>query len=237
MRIAVLEDDADQAALIEAWLDAAGYECRTYTNAAEFTAEVDNNGFDLLVLDWLLPESSGIEVLEWVRENINWPIPVSFVTQKDREEDIVLALEKGADDYIPKPVREQELLARIRALARRANLHTHPEGKRSFGPYVIDTGARAITFRGKRVDLTQKEFDLAVFLFNNLGKVFARGRLLEQVWGRSPEINTRTVDTHISRIRKKLELCPENGWRLSAIYQYGYRLEAVDDEERRETGG
>mgnify|MGYP002713089616 CR=1 FL=1 len=233
MRIALLEDDTDQAALIAAWLDAAGHACRIYANAAEFTAEVNNDGFDLLILDWMLPESSGIEVLEWVRRNIDWSIPVIFVTQKDKEEDIVLALEKGADDYIPKPVREGELGARIKALARRANLHTRTEGKRSFGPYTIDTDARTIVHRGERIELTQKEFDLTVFLFNNLGKVFARGRLLEEVWGRSPEVNTRTVDTHISRIRKKLNLTPENGWRLSAIYQYGYRLEQVEDNGPR----
>lgn len=231
MRIALLEDDADQAALIGAWLNTAGHDCRTYGRAADFTSEVGNDGFDVLILDWMLPESSGIEVLQWVRGNINWPIPVIFVTQKNKEEDVVLALEKGADDFIAKPVREGELVARIKALARRANLNTRTEATRNFGPYTVDVAARTITLRGRRVDLTQKEFDLAVFLFSNLGKVFARGRLLEEVWGRSPEVNTRTVDTHISRIRKKLELTPENGWRLSAIYQYGYRLEQVDNGE------
>jgi two-component system response regulator RegX3 len=141
VHIALLEDDTDQAALIEAWLVAAGHECQAYANAAEFTAEVDNDGFDVLILDWMLPESSGIEVLEWVRQNINWPIPVIFVTQKNREEDVVLALEKGADDFIAKPVREGELVARIKAVARRANLNTRTDVTRSFGPYTIDVAA------------------------------------------------------------------------------------------------
>lgn len=229
MQIAVLEDDSDQADLVCLWLKEAGHECRSFATGKAFTEAVSDNGFDLLMLDWMLPDTNGLEVLEWARAHISWPIPVLFVTQRDSEEDIVAALEGGADDYMTKPVKQREMVARITALQRRSAGQDPRRTVRSYGSYTVDTDARTITNNGQRIDLTQKEYELAVFLFNHLGSVMSRPYILEQVWGRSGDINTRTVDTHISRIRKKLDLTPANGWRLSAIYQYGYRLERLDE--------
>ncbi len=181
----------------------------------------------MLILDWIVPDMDGYEVLRWVRENFDWRIPVVFVTAKDEEDDIVRALEEGADDYMVKPAKQRELNARIAAVARRASTVDENQAEIEFEPYLIDLGNHDIKRDGERIDVTQKEYELIVFLFKNIGRVMSRAHILESVWGRNPDINTRTVDTHVSRIRTKLALSAESGWKLSSIYQHGYRLEKV----------
>ena len=229
MRIALLEDDADQAELICAWLRAAGHSCHAFALGKDLLREAQRETFDLFLLDWEVPGMSGAEVLVWIRANVAEPVPVLFVTARQREEDIVHALSHGADDYMVKPLGKLELLARIEALARRA----HPkrgaaEGVLDFGRLSVDCRGREVKLNGKAVAMTQKDYELALFLLRNIGRLLSRGHILEAVWGQSADINTRTVDTHISRIRGKLQLTPENGWRLSAVYQHGYRLERVE---------
>jgi len=137
----------------------------------------------------------------------------------------------GADDYITKPVRQKELLARIFAVTRRMQLNTAGKDILEFPPYRINLKSHTLLKDDQPLKMTQKEFELVAFMFKNLGRLLSRGHILSSVWGHGSEFTTRTVDTHISRIRKKLELCPENGWRLSAIYHQGYRLEQVDKED------
>ncbi len=229
MRIALLEDDQLQAKIIQEWLAQAGDDCQVFGLASTLIYHLCQDTFDLIVLDWMLPDKDGIEVLRWIREHIDWPIPVLFVTGKDEEADIVLALEQGADDYMIKPVKRLELLARIKALGRRA-IPQNDKPVLEFGAYKLDLVAHRAFLHATPIDLTQKEFDLVVFLFRCAGRVLSRGHILESVWGRSRNLNTRTVDTHISRIRSKLDLRPENGWQLKAIYQHGYRLEPTDPD-------
>jgi len=223
MRIALLEDDRSQAELIRMWLQDAEHDCQTFELGKQLIRELGRDTYDLLVLDWMLPDIEGIEVLRWIREHIDWPIPILFVTGRDTESDIVAALESGADDYMSKPVKRLEMLARIKAISRRAISQDEPQME--FGDYLIDTNLRNVYLQGKPIELTQKEFDLVLFLFRCAGRVLSRGHILESVWGRSPDINTRTVDTHISRIRNKLDLRAGHGWQLRAVYQHGYRLE------------
>ena len=124
-----------------------------------------------------------------------------------------------------------ELLARIEAVLRRTRNQKPQDDVFDIGEFRVNVEARTIAKNGAVVELTQKDFDLAVFLFRNLGRLLSRGHILENVWGRSPNLNTRTVDTHVSRLRSKLGLVPENGWRLVAIYQHGYRLEQLHKED------
>lgn len=228
MRIALLEDDPLLAKMIQGWLAEAGYDCQVFGLGKKFIYHLCQDTFDLIVLDWMLPDTDGIEVLRWIREHIDWPIPVLFVTGKDEESDIVLALEQGADDYMVKPVKHKELLARIRALSRRAIPQNDKQQVLEFGQYRFDLIAHKAYLNDVSIDLTQKEFDLVLFLFRYAGRVISRGHILESVWGRNPALNTRTVDTHISRLRSKLELGPEHGWQLKAVYQHGYRLEPLE---------
>ena len=227
MRIALLEDDPAQADLVRIWVAGAGHAAHVYPRSRDLLRALTRESFDLYMLDWELPDMPGIEVLGWLRANIAEPVPVLFATARDAEEDIVAALKGGADDYVVKPLRKQELLARIDALGRRARAAAPHAERIEAGDIAIHVGRRVVTRKGEPVDLTQKDFDLAVFLFRNVGQLVSRGHILESVWGRSADLNTRTVDTHVSRLRSKLGLTPEHGWRLSAIYQHGYRLEPL----------
>lgn len=231
MRVALLEDDKHQADVVQVWLQAVGHECQTFQTGETFKAGVLQSRFDIIMLDWILPDTDGIQVLQWVRAELDWPIPVIFVTQMDGEEHIVMALEKGADDYMTKPVKPLEMLARITALGRRAYPNAEQTETLEVGSYRLNMHSRTVDWAGEKVDLTHKEFDLSLFLFRNLGRLLSRGQILESVWGTTADLNTRTVDTHISRIRNKLGLVPEHGWKLSAVYQHGYRLERLEQNE------
>lgn len=233
MRIALLEDDPAQSDLVRLWLSGAGHICHSFDRSREFMRLLAHDSFDLLVLDWELPDVNGDEVLAWARANGHDSVPVLFTTARNEEQDIVAALKAGADDYLVKPLRKEELLARIGALARRNGGRAAARAGFRVGEFEIDPDRRLVVRDGEAIELTQKDFDLATFLFRNVGNLVSRGHILETVWGRSPELNTRTVDTHVSRLRTKLGLLPENGWRLSAIYQHGYRLEQLprDDAE------
>ena len=227
MRIALLEDDSEQAATVARWLSEGGHICHAYGRGADLIRDSSHESFDLMILDWEVPDISGIQVLRWVRQRSDSLTPVLFVTARPLEEDIVKALEEGADDYMIKPVRRIELLARANALWRRARSNAATMAVLDFPPYRIDTNERSVVLNGEAVELTQKEYELALFLFRNVGRLLSRGHIFEAVWGRSAVISSRTTDTHLSRVRSKLKLQPEHGYRLSSVYNYGYRLEEV----------
>jgi two-component system, OmpR family, response regulator RegX3 len=224
--VGLLEDDADQAAIVAQWLEEAGYTVRVFRTAAEFRRRQGVESIDLLLLDWVLPDTAGIDVLGWIRASGNSRLPVIFLTARDAEEDLVRALAAGGDDYVVKPAKRLELLARVNALLRRHGANG-ADGELDLGPYRIDMQRRRITLEGREVELTQREFELANFLFRRQGRIVGRDALLENVWNLNGAVSTRTVDTHVSRLRKKLHLDGGHGWRLAAIYQHGYRLEQV----------
>ncbi len=228
MRISILEDDPDQLALLKRWLVEDGHDVHGYIAGREAMKHAGRESFDLFLLDWQVPDVSGADVLMWLRTNVSRTVPVLFVTVRDSEQDIVFALENGADDYMVKPARRQELLARVHALLRRA--YPREEEKHlSFPPFDIDIARGEIRRDGERIDLTPKEFELTVVLFRNVGRLLSRGHLQESVWGRSGDLITRTVDTHVSQVRKKLDLRIETGFRVVPIYNYGYRLEQISE--------
>ena len=226
MRIAILEDDPDQLALLKHWLRDAGHDIHGFLLGGELIRKVSRQSMDIFVLDWQVPDIPGTEVLLWIREKVSKTVPVLFVTVRNTEEDIVFALERGADDYMVKPLRRNELLARMSALLRRA----YPQEQQTvldFPPFVIDTVRKEIRRDDLRIDLRPMEYELAVVLFRNLGRLMSRGHLQQAVWGKSGDLATRTVDAHVSHVRKKLDLKPERGYRVVPVYNYGYRLELV----------
>ena len=229
MRIAILEDDPDQLALLSRWLIAAGHHVHGYLRGNDMLKSVRRESFDAFVLDWEVPDISGVEVMRWIRSNLSKSVPILFVTVRDTEEDIVYALNNGADDYMIKPARQAETLARAGALLRRA----YPQKEEThlvFPPYDFDTVNGIARINGAAVELAPKEFEIAVLLFRNFERLMSRGHLQESVWGRGAEQLTRTVDTHVSQVRKKLGLRGEHGFRVAAIYNYGYRLKRVPDQ-------
>ncbi|MBA8889135.1 DNA-binding response OmpR family regulator [Dokdonella fugitiva] len=225
--VGLLEDDQDMAALVGQWLEEAGYATRLFRSVGEYRRRQGSEAVDLLLLDWMLPDGSGIEVIEGIRSSANSRLPVVFLTARDSEDDIVRGLASGGDDYVVKPPKRRELIARVSVVLRRHGADAEAAETIDLAPYSLDAKRRRISVDGREVDLTQREFDLASFLFRRHGRIVSRDALLENVWNLSSAVSTRTVDTHVSRLRKKLELSGEHGWRLAAIYQHGYRLEQI----------
>jgi DNA-binding response OmpR family regulator len=231
LRIAIVEDDPVQAEYVKLLLQEVGHHTRHFSNAKDFMRNISHESYDMVILDWLLPDVSGDKVVKWMRSELDWYVPVLFVTVRDSEEDIVHGLTSGADDYMVKPIAPMELMARVEALGRRAQSGTNAAKTLVVNKFVFDGASKTLTFEDDKIDLTHKEFDLAYFLFRNIGRIMSRGYLLENIWGKNSDLNTRTVDTHISRLRTKLKLNQENGWKLGAIYQHGYRLEPVETHD------
>jgi len=227
MRIAILEDDISQMELITRWLEMAGHRAHSFERGEELLRALEKETFDALLLDWNVPDITGIEVLKRVRQQVGSRIPVLFSTARSDEADVVLALRQGADGYLVKPLRRLELLARVEAVTRRNVAEGSQAPHLEVGIFRIDAAARRLLRNNESLDLTAKDFDLAVFFLRNVGRLLSRGHLLESVWNAKAVVSSRTLDTHVSRIRNKLLLMPEHGWRLIAVYGYGYRLEQL----------
>ena len=237
MHIAILEDDPSQAELIKQTLLQANYQCSLFNTGKDLMQDLaKNHQFNLAIIDWELPDVSGIDVLHWLRSNLGYSTPVLFVTSRTDENDIVTGLQAGADDYMCKPFKPNELLARVQALLRRANPISQLNEAFEFGNYHIDPVAATISLHGEAVDLAPKEYELALLLFRNPGRLFSRDVLSTAVWNREIPPTSRTLDTHLSNIRRKLQIRPENGVRLNASYALGYRLESLLDSDEAATG-
>lgn len=232
MNIASLEDEPTQAELIQQVLARAGHDCTSFGTGKSLLAALQkSHDFDMVLVDWEIPDIAGIEVVRWVRVNLGYDLPLMFVTGRTLEEDLVEGLQAGADDYLVKPIREGELLARVEALARRSAVSA-PKTQKStqVGPYEIDEVSSTIRLRGNGVTLAPKEYELAVLFLRNPWRLFSRDVLSAAVWNREIPPTSRTLDTHLSNIRQKLQLRPENGVRLTSSYALGYRLELIADE-------
>ena len=227
--VLVVEDEPDIRHLIAHHLGREGFRCREVATGAEALRAVRTSIPDLIVLDLMLPEMGGLEVCRRLRGDAGTAaIPIIMLTAKSDEIDRVVGLELGADDYVAKPFSPKELVARVRAVLRRAR----PDPTRGVyreGPMVLDPGRHTVMVRGAPVALTPKEFDLLQVLLEASGRVLSREHLLTRVWGyaHADEIESRTVDVHIRRLRAKLG---DDGRRIATVKSVGYRFE-------REEGG
>ena len=229
MRVAALDDDEAQLDAVSQLVRSAGHRCLPFRSAKSLITELRRESFDLLILDWNLPDMSGPEIIEWVRRNLSDAPAMLLLTSRTAEADIVEGLRAGADDYVVKPFQAAVLQARIAALLRRDYSGRAPEKVEDFEGYRFDAAAEEVVVRGQAVALSPKEFSLAWLLFRNLHCALSRAHMLEAVWGRNPDLPTRTLDIHISRLRTKLNIRPENGYRIVPVHGYGYRLESLRD--------
>ncbi|MGM0833511.1 MAG: response regulator transcription factor [Pseudomonadota bacterium] len=227
MRIAVLEDDLDQLDFIGRCLEGDRHDVVLMHRAGELHRHLQTERFDLLILDWHLPDASGLEVMAHLRHGHAWQQPILFITAAPREDAVVTALEAGADDFLHKPLHPAELRARVNALGRRTPHLQKTADALSLGEYQLLRVPRGVVVGGESVPLTEREYQLVNLFFTHPGQLLSRHFLLELVWGLQGDVQTRTLDTHISRVRRKLELDGSFGLRLHSVYQYGYRLEEV----------
>ncbi|MFD2365167.1 response regulator transcription factor [Pseudoduganella sp. GCM10020061] len=227
MRIAVLDSDRSQSDLVIQVLATAGHACHAFTQAKDLLAQMRKDQYDMLILDWDVADMGGAEVLERAREKLAPEAPVMFITGTAAEDDIVAALDAGAGDYVVRPLRRSELLVRVQAMLRRAYPSENEAELLQFGQYVFETRPGRLLMDGAVVDVTHKEFYLALLFFRNMGRPLSRAFIHESVWIRDTVVPSRTMDTHVSRVRNKLQLRPENGFRLVPVYSYGYRLEKL----------
>ncbi|MGW8389777.1 response regulator transcription factor [Pseudoduganella sp. HUAS MS19] len=227
MRIVVLDADRSQADLICQVLTSAGHACHGYQMAKDLLANMRKDSVDMLILDWQVNDMDPAEVIRKAREKLPENGPVMFLTTSAGEDDIVAGLSLGAEDYLVKPLRRAELVARVQAQLRRAYPSQNGAEQLQFGQYVFETRPGRLLMDGQVLDVTHKEFYLALLFFRNIGRPLSRAYIHEAVWIRETEVPSRTMDTHVSRVRNKLQLKPENGFRLVPVYSYGYRLEKL----------
>ncbi len=226
IKIAVLDDDPVQLQAIAQVVENAGFSCTQFSRGQALISALRRDTFDLLVVDWNLPDKSGLEILTWARSNLTPPPPMLLVTSRADDEDIVAGLNAGADDYLPKPLSPVVLEARIRALLRRVYDQSQSQSDtETIGDVVFNATTTTVIRDGQAIPMTPKEFALARLLFRNLHRALSRTYLLEKIWGNDPDLNSRSLDMHISRVRTKLSLRPQQGYRLTPVYSYGYRLE------------
>jgi DNA-binding response OmpR family regulator len=230
MRIAVAEDDVELSRFLGDCLRNASHTVKEFKDGDTIIKHLKRDSFDVVLLDWQMPGRTGIETLRWIRENLDPAPPVIMVTSRASEADIVKALGAGADDYIIKPVQPAVLMARLAAVARRSYPDIDKLAVETFHNYTFDNRTRCVTIGDEVIELAAKEFALALLMMRNSHRPLSRGYLLENIWGHDGGIETRTLDVHISQIRKRLRLRPENGLRLSSIYSFGYRLDWILDE-------
>jgi two-component system, OmpR family, response regulator RegX3 len=224
-RILVVEDEESFREGLQYMLSREGFEVVLASDGAQGMAEFDKSAPDLVLLDWMLPEFSGIEVCKYIRTKS--AIPVIMLTAKDTEVDKVVGLELGADDYVTKPFSTAELLARIRAVLRRgADVEVPNASVIEIGTIRIDLDRHTISVNAEEISMPLKEFELLEYLMRNSGRVLTRGQLMDRVWGSNYHGDGKTLDVHIKRIRSKIEPDPASPIYLTTVRGLGYRFES-----------
>jgi len=222
-QVLVVEDDPDISELVARYLDKAGYTTTRVTSGRAALDAVRSKPPDLIVLDVMLPQIDGLEVCRLLRaDDKTAAVPIIMLTARAEESERIVGLEMGADDYLAKPFSPNELVARVRALLRRAQRQESPSGRPlTYGTIVVDADRHTVSLDGENVTLTAKEFLLLEYLLQHRGRVLSRDILLEQVWGYRYTGGTRTVDVHVRRLREKLPVLIEA---LVTVKQFGYKL-------------
>ena len=218
-----LEDDNSIRELVVYTMNSTGFEAMGFSKPREFWAAMDRETPSLVLLDIMLPEEDGLQILKKLRANpATKRLPVMMLTAKDSEYDKVLGLDSGADDYVPKPFGMMELMARVKALLRRAGLQDTEPQEYVLDKLYVSPSRHLVKVDGKEVSLTLKEFELLCFLLENNGMVLTRDKILARVWGYDFDGETRTVDVHVRTLRQKLG---EYGSLIETVRSVGYKID------------
>lgn len=224
--VLIADDDPQIREILRLYLEKEGYAADEAEDGAQAILKVQSLQPALLLLDIMMPVLDGIEVCKQVRKISN--VPVIMITAKDEDDDRILGLDVGADDYITKPFNPREVMARVKAVLRRSV--TDIPGKKEklvFDRLIIDMVEYKVEAFGQEITLTAKEMELLWYMASNPGQVFSRNQLLEQIWGYTYYGDTRTVDTHIKRVRHKLNIPEDSTWDIKTIWGVGYKFEVA----------
>ena len=222
-RILIIEDEKSILLALEDNLKLEGYEVSSALDGEQGLSMAREQEYDLIILDIMLPKKDGFEVCKALRQD-GIATPILMLTAKSQEVDKVLGLELGADDYVTKPFSPRELLARVKALLRRAKRPTQEISQVTFGDVEVNFTEYEAIKKGKPIYLTALEFDLLQFLIKHKGKVMNRDSILDAVWGKDVFVQPRTVDKHISDLRKKIEDDPSNPKHIVGMRGVGYKI-------------
>lgn len=227
-RILIIEDEASFSEALSFLLEKEGYQTKIAETGKQGLDAFKAEQFDLILLDLMIPEISGIDVCRTIRTTSQ--VPIIMLTAKDSEIDKVVGLELGADDYVTKPYSSRELVARIKAVLRRGSLDdaqgTGGSGVHEIAGIRMDVERHQVSVNGVNISLPLKEFELLEFLLRNAGRVLTRGQLIDRVWGGDYYGDTKTLDVHIKRLRSKIEVDPANPVLIQTIRGLGYKFEA-----------
>ena len=225
--IAIVEEDETMAETLASWVRELGHCAVRFASGAELLASVRTSEFSLFLLDWRLPDIEGIDLVRQLRAAGRIDSSIILCIARGSEPDIVEALTVGADDFIVKPLRRHELVARVGATLRRAHPRPVENALLTVPPFSIDLTNRLFRVDGQPIRLQNREYALALMLFRNLNDVVPRARIIQSLWGNEPVETSRSLDTHISRIRRKLGLAAERGFIIQSVYGLGYRMQVV----------
>lgn len=225
MLFALVDSHRSQTEVLKALLRSEGHRAEIYQDGLSLVDAMQHQRFDFFIVDAELPDLAIDEAVAAIRAQAGMIAPLIVYGDSAAEDVVADLLRFGADDFVAKPLRYMELMARIAVQLRRRVVGGKPEMQ--YGTLDLDLDGRRIRVAGNEVELTQREFDLAVVFLKNVGRVLPREELLSGVWSREQEIDSRTVDTHASRLRKKLGLAGESGLMLTSVYGQGYRLDTV----------
>jgi two-component system response regulator ResD len=223
--VLVVDDEPTIAEVVARYLERAGYRTRVAADGAAAIEAAALQRPDLVVLDLMLPRIDGLEVMRRLREQDRERIAVILLTAKSEEADRVIGLRLGADDYVVKPFSPAELVARVDAVLRRIDTSPEQEEPIELGDLTIDPAARRVFVRGEEALLTQREFDLLIFMARHPGQVFSRNQLMDAVWQYAFYTDTSTVTVHIRRLRSKIELDPAEPMHIQTVWGVGYRFQ------------
>lgn len=227
MRVVIADDEADVVAFLKSIVEELGHVAVSYSDGNMLSQALVRETFDLLILDWNIPGKDGIATLQWMQSSLSERPPVIMMTNRSAKRDISDALNAGADDYITKPEDRAVVAARINAMLRRNAGSGAFDAQAVYGKYHLNRIEQTVSVNGTTITMTAKEFELADLFFRNADRTLSRNYIMETIWRTTAALATRTLDMHISRVRAKLDLQPENGFRIFTVFGYGYRLETI----------
>jgi len=220
--IAILEDDPLAAEVLKSAFQSAGMEYQYFSNLTDLKAVLPAKNFSLLMLDWQLPDGTADEVIHLVRDEMQWQVPIIVQSIYEDEDKVVNALSLGADEYLIKPLRQSETVARAQAMIRRAGIDVQQQLWVKAGDLEVDTLNQKVFMNGEQLEMTRIQIKLIAYLLQHIDVPLSREHLLRNVWDKKSLPETRTVDAHINQLRKRLNLDSNSALKIDSVHGYGY---------------